>query len=51
MLGIGDNQDVADTGKHQHGEGIVNHGFVVNRQQLFADAVSDRVKARAFAAC
>ena len=26
---------------HQHGQGIIYHGFVINRQQLFADPPGD----------
>src|SRR5207302_1610761 len=36
--------------KHERGQRIANHRFVVNRQQLFADNVGDRKKPAAGAA-
>ena len=45
-----DDQDVADTGQHQHADGIIDHRLVVDGQQLFADAFGDRVESGAGAA-
>ena len=46
-----DDQDIANAGEHQHGERIVNHRLVVDRQQLLADGPSQGVKTRPAAAC
>ena len=46
----GDDQDLADAGKHQHAERIVDHRLVVDRQQLLRDRQRRRIKARAAAA-
>ena len=37
IMGRGNNQNLANSRHHQNGKRVVNHGFVVNRQQLFAD--------------
>ena len=47
ILGGGDDRDLANAGQHQHAEGVIDHRFVIDRQQLFADAHGDRVKPRA----
>ena len=39
----GDDENIAYSGQHQDGDGVVNHRLVVDRQQLFADSFSDRV--------
>ena len=36
VLGGGDDQDVLDPCKHQGGERVVDHGLVIDRQQLLA---------------
>ncbi|MDT4878844.1 hypothetical protein FQZ97_1144760 [compost metagenome] len=46
----GDDQDVADAGKHQHRNRVVDHRFVVDRQQLLGHAEGDRVQPRTGAA-
>ena len=46
----GDDQDVPDARQHEGAEGIVDHGLVVNRQQLLAGDERERVQARARAA-
>ncbi len=46
----GDDQDVLDARQHEGAEGIVDHGLVVNRQQLLAGDERERVQARARAA-
>ena len=33
-----------DPGQHQGAEGVINHRLVVNRQQLFADGLGDRMQ-------
>ena len=48
--GGGDDQDIPDPCLHEDGNRIVNHRFVVNREQLFADALRNGVKPRAGAA-
>ena len=45
-----DDQDVPDTRQHQHADGVVDHRLVVDGQQLFADALGDRVETGAGAA-
>ncbi len=42
-----DDQHLADARQHQRGERVVDHRLVVDRQQLLADRVRDRVQARA----
>ena len=48
--GGGDDQDLADARQHQHGERVVDHRLVVDRQQLLADDQRDRIQPRAGAA-
>ena len=36
VLWCADDEDVTDTRQHQGAQGVVNHGFVVHRQQLLA---------------
>jgi hypothetical protein len=45
-----DHQHLADAGEHQHAQRVVDHRLVVHRQQLLADALRDRIQARAGAA-
>lgn len=40
----GDDEDFADTGLHQCGDGVVDHRFVEDRKHLLADAFGDRVE-------
>ncbi len=40
----GDDQDVSYPRQHQRTEGIVNHRFVVYRQQLFADRAREGIQ-------
>ena len=47
VLGRGDDQDVADTRQHEHGQRVVDHRFVVHRDQLLADHPGERVEAGA----
>ncbi len=42
-----DDEDVADARHHEDGKRIVDHGLVVNRQQLLAGHERERVQARA----
>ena len=42
-----DDQHVADAGEHQHTERVIDHGLVVDWQQLLADAQGDRMQSRA----
>ena len=50
VLRGGDDQDVLNAGKHQRGQGVVDHGFVVHRQQLLAGDHGERIQASACAA-
>ena len=42
----GNDEDVPDPGKHKHADRVINHRFVINRHQLLADALGDRVQSR-----
>lgn len=42
----GDDHDVPDAGQHEHRQGIVNHGLVVDGKELLADAERQGVQAR-----
>ena len=44
VLGCGDDEDLADAGEDQGREGVVDHRFVVDRDQLFAHSHRDRMK-------
>jgi hypothetical protein len=46
VLGRGDHQDLADSGIHQQGQRVVDHRLVVDRHQLLADRLGDRVQPR-----
>jgi len=46
----GDDEDVTDASEHEGGERVVDHGFVVHRQQLLADDPRERMQPRARAA-
>ena len=43
MRGI-DHQYFADSRQHQHAERVVDHRLVINRQQLLADRLRDRIQ-------
>ena len=43
----GDDQDVADARQHEGGQRVVDHGLVVDRQQLLGGHERERVKTRA----
>ena len=43
----GDDQDVPDARKHEGGQRVVDHGLVVDRQQLLGGHERERVQARA----
>lgn len=45
-----DDEDVADARHHEDGKRVVDHGLVVDRQQLLAGHERERVQARARAA-
>ena len=45
ILRGGDHQNIPDSGQHQHGNRVVNHRFVVDRQQLLADPFGNRIPA------
>ncbi|MNP32289.1 hypothetical protein D3C76_1254600 [compost metagenome] len=47
VQGGGDDQDIADTRQHQRGQRIVDHRFVVHRQQLLGNRQCRRVQAGA----
>ena len=43
----GDDQDVPDARQHEGGQRVVDHGLVVDRQQLLGGHERERVQARA----
>src|SRR3546814_13541229 len=45
-----DDQHLADACQHQHAERVIYHRFVVDRQQLLADRLGDRIQPRTRAA-
>lgn|GEM_PF-2349620 len=45
--GRGDDQDVPDARQHESGQRVVDHGLVVDRQQLLGGHERERVQARA----
>lgn len=47
----GDDQDVTDARQHEGGQRVVDHGLVVDRQQLLGGHERERVQARAGPAC
>ena len=47
----GDDQDVPDARKHEGGQRVVDHGLVVDRQQLLGGHERERVQTRAGPAC
>lgn len=47
ILGGGDEQDIADARQHEGGQGIVDHRLVIDRHQLFADRMGQRIQPRA----
>ena len=50
ILRRGNDQHIPQPAQHQRGERITNHRLVVNRQQLFADDLGERIEAGAGAA-
>ena len=46
----GDDQHLTDPRQHQCAERVIDHWLVVNRQQLFADGLGDRMQPRATSA-
>jgi hypothetical protein len=38
-------------GQHENGQGVIDHGLVVNRQELFGDHLGGRIKTRGLSAC
>ena len=49
IVGRGDDQHLVDSRQHQRAERVVDHRFVVHRQQLFADGLRDRMESCAAA--
>ena len=45
VVGGADDEDVADAGQHQRGDRIIDHGLVIDGEQLLAHALGDGVKA------
>ncbi len=43
----GDDEDVTDSGKHEHRNRIVDHRFVIDRKHLLRYAFRDGIQARA----
>lgn len=50
VFGGGDDEDIPDARQHEYGERVVDHGFVVYREELFGYASGDWVEAGAGAA-
>ena len=48
-MGSRDNQNIPDSRQHQGAEGVINHWFVVDGQELFAHCLGDGMEARAAA--
>ena len=46
-MGRGDDQYFTDPSQHEGAERVIDHWFVINRQQLFAYRLRDRVEATA----
>ena len=44
VLGGGDDEDVADAGQHEGAERVVDHRFVVDRDELLGDGEGGRVQ-------
>ncbi len=44
VLRCGDHQDIPDPGKHQDREGVVDHGFIIDRQKVLGYPTGDRVE-------
>jgi hypothetical protein len=44
VLGGGDQQDLTDSRQHQGRQRVVDHGLVIDRQQLLADRPGHRVQ-------
>ena len=51
IMNILDQQDVVRPGQRRHRKGIVDHRFVVDRQQLLADGAGDGMQPGARSAC
>ena len=46
VLRRADQQHIANPGQHERGQGVIHHGFVVDRHELFAHGLRHRVQAR-----
>jgi hypothetical protein len=46
----GDNEDIPDPSQHKDGDGIIDHRFIEDREQLFAYTFCDGVKTGAASA-
>ena len=44
VLWGGNDQDIPDSGQHQCGQGIVDHGFIINGEKLFGCDLGERIK-------
>ena len=51
VLGGGNNENIPDTCAHQHRNGIVDHRFIINWHQLFANAFGDWVQTCSRTSC
>ena len=47
----GDDEHIAHAREHESGERVVDHRFVVHRENLFGDGFGERVEACARSAC
>ena len=51
VAGGGDDQDVPESGQHQRGQRVIDHGFVEHGQQLLGKCPGDREESGPRAAC
>jgi len=51
ILRGGDDEDIPKSRQHENAEGIVDHGFVVDREKLFAGAEGEGIEPGARASC
>src|ERR1700731_1369027 len=47
----GYDKDVLDPSQHQHADGVIDHRFVIDRQQLLGNGMGNRIQARTRTAC
>ena len=50
VMGRGDDEDIPDSGHHQHRDRIVDHRLIVDGQELLGDSLRDGIEAGSTAA-